>query len=85
LRKNAIDGGGGQSTGGQYEVLGGFWAGGPLCLVEFEDYARLVVNWLDVEPGLAGDLDGDGDVDGADIGRFVDEWLYYRPYDWPLK
>jgi hypothetical protein len=26
-------------TGGPYEVLGGFWPGGALCFVEFEDFA----------------------------------------------
>ena len=24
------------SSGGQYELLGGFWPGGPLCFVDFE-------------------------------------------------
>jgi hypothetical protein len=28
------------SSGGNYELLGGFWPGGPLCIVEFEDFAR---------------------------------------------
>jgi len=73
------------SSGGQYEVLGGFLPGGPLCIVEFEDYARLAVNWLDVGPELPGDLNGDGDVDGVDLRRFVDEWLWECPYRWPLK
>ena len=27
------------SEGGEYEVLGGFWPGGPLCFVEFDDFA----------------------------------------------
>ena len=29
------------SKGGKYELLGGFWPGGPLCVVEFDDYARI--------------------------------------------
>ena len=99
-----IDGGGGRSTGGSYELvgtigqpdavysaggdyelLGGFWPGGPLCVVEFEDFARFAVYWLDSGSGLPGDLDGDNDVDWVDLGRFVNEWLYYCPYDWPLR
>ncbi|UCF43351.1 MAG: hypothetical protein JSV99_12425 [Planctomycetota bacterium] len=31
------------------------------------------------------DLDQMGDVDGVDLGLFVQEWLYWCPYDWPLK
>ena len=73
------------SAGGQYEVLGGFWPSGPLCIVEFHDFARLAQHWLDTGSGLPGDLDGDDDVDYEDMGRFVDEWLYYCPYGWPLR
>ena len=36
----------GYSDGGEYEVLGGFWPGGPLCFVDFEDYARFAQYWL---------------------------------------
>ena len=75
----------GAMSGGDYELLGGFWPGGPLCIVEFEDYARFAEHWLDSGSGLPGDLDGDLDVDFADLKLFVDEWLYSCPYDWPLK
>jgi len=75
----------GAMSGGGYELLGGFWPGGPLCLVEFEDYARFANYWLDSGSGLPGDLDGDLDVDFDDLKLFVDEWLYSCPYDWPLK
>jgi len=104
LSWSTIDGGGGTSSGGpyelvgtigqpdagamsggSYELLGGFWPGGPLCLVEFEDYARFANYWLDSGSGLPGDLDGDLDVDFADLKLFVDEWLYSCPYDWPLR
>ncbi len=73
------------SADGDYEILGGFWSGGPLCFVDFEDFARFAGQWLDAGPGLAADLDNDGDVDYADLNRFTDEWLYSCPYNWPLK
>ncbi|UCF44112.1 MAG: hypothetical protein JSV99_04105 [Planctomycetota bacterium] len=79
------------SAGGQYEVLGGFWPGGPLCTVEFGHYARFADYWLssgcDADNEWCGgaDLDQMGDVDGLDLGLFVEEWLYWCPYDWPLK
>ena len=73
------------SAGGDYEVLGGFWPGGPLCFVALDDFARFAEQWLDAGPGLAADLDNDGDVDYADLNRFTDEWLYYCPYNWPLR
>jgi len=75
----------GAMAGGDYELLGGFWPGGPLCLVDFEDYARFAEHWLKSGSGLPGDLDGDLDVDWVDLRRFVDEWLYSCPHDWPLR
>lgn len=99
-----IDGGGGQSSGGQYiltgtigqpdagylgesnyELLGGFWVGGPLCIVEFEDFARFAIYWMQSGTGLPADLYPDGFVDYDDLLEFVDLWLCSCPYDWPLK
>lgn len=101
---HTIDGGGGQSSGGQYvltgtigqpdaaysadaqyELLGGFWPGGPLCFVDFEDFAKFAELWLKTGNGLAGDLDSDNDVDSADLRMFTDQWLLSCPYNWPLK
>jgi len=73
------------SSGGEYELLGGFQPGGPLCIVGFDDFARFAEGWLETGSGLAGDLDGDNDVDVDDLGRLADYWLGYCPYDWPLK
>jgi hypothetical protein len=75
------------SAGGPYEVVGGFWAGGPLCFVDFYHYARFAEWWLETGTGLPADLyeDENNIVDWLDLGVFVDEWLYYCPYDWPLK
>jgi hypothetical protein len=73
------------STGGDYELLGGFWPGQPLCTVNFEHFARFAQYWLEAGTGLPADLYEDDFVDLLDLELFVYEWLYYCPYDWPLK
>ena len=75
------------SAGGDYELLGGFWPGGPLCFVEFEDFARFAELWLETGTGLAADLHEDEDniVNLLDLKVFVDYWLWYCPHNWPLK
>jgi hypothetical protein len=73
------------SAGGNYELLGGFWPGGPLCFVQFDDFARFAQQWLDTGSGLAGDIDSDGDVDLEDLRRFAENWLSCCPYNWPLR
>jgi len=99
---STIDGGGGQSSGGQYvltgtigqpdaayssaagyELLGGFWPGGPLCFVEFGDFARFAELWLIGD--VSGDLDNDADIDFADLQSLTDYWLLDCPYKWPLR
>ena len=37
----------GWSAGGQYELLGGFRPGGPLCVVDFRHFARFADYWLE--------------------------------------
>ena len=75
------------SAGGPYEVLGGFWPGGPLCFVDFHHFARFADYWLETGTGLPADLYEDeyNIVDYFDLEAFVDEWLNYCPYDWPLR
>jgi len=75
------------SAGGNYELLGGFWPGGPLCFVDFEHFARFAEQWWLTGTGLSADLyeDENNIVDGLDLQVFVDYWLCYCPADWPLK
>ncbi len=73
------------SVGGNYELLGGFWPGGPLCFVEFDDFVRFADYWLQTGSTLPADLDGNGIVDVYDLKLLVDEWLCNCPYNWPLK
>jgi hypothetical protein len=75
------------SAGGPYEVLGGFWPGGPECLVNFRHFARFAEYWLQTGTGLPADLYKDqyNIVDWLDLDVFVEDWLYYCPYDWPLR
>ena len=71
------------SRAGSYEVLGGFWPGGPLCFVAFDDFARFADYWLTSD--LTADLDDDKDVDFADLQWLADFWLFSCPYKWPLR
>ncbi len=73
------------SRGGQYELLGGFWPGGPLCFVDFESYAKFAELWLVTGSDLPADLDGSGFVDFGDLKEFADLWLTCCPVGWPLK
>lgn len=75
----------GWSSGGKYELLGGFQPSGPVCTVGFDDFAEFAEGWLETGSGLAGDLDADNDVDLDDLRRFADYWLNYCPHKWPLK
>ncbi len=75
------------SQGGDYELLGGFWPGGPLCFVDFHHFARFAGYWLEPGAGSPADLyeDLDDEVNWLDLGVFVEEWLCYCPAGWPLK
>ncbi len=75
------------SRGGNFELLGGFWPGGPLCFVNFEHFARFAQYWLEPGTGSPADLHEDlnNKVNGLDLSVFVDLWLCYCPTDWPLK
>ena len=71
------------SNGEEYELLGGFWPGGPLCFVAFDDFARFADYWLTAD--LTADLNDDEDLDFADLQWLADYWLFSCPYKWPLR
>ncbi len=79
------------STGGDYELLGGFWPGGPLCFVDFEHFARFAEHWRDNPCNVGNNFCGGADlnqidgVDFEDVKMFVEQWLCYCPSGWPLK
>jgi len=81
----------GEIAGGDYELLSGFWAGGPMCYVGFDDFARFSEHWLETNcselNGWCGgaDLDRLGDVDFVDLGLVFDEWLNPCPVNWSLR
>ena len=103
-----IDGGGGTSSGGPYqltgtigqpdagyhdagpyEVLGGFWVGGPLCIVNLEQFSTFAAYWLDGPCNETtnwcggADLNHLNDVDIVDLTILAGEWLNVCPVDWP--
>ncbi len=73
-------------AGEQYELSGGFWAG-ESCIVDFEHFARFAQYWLDTGIGIPADLHKDAGniVNYSDLEAFVYEWMYYCPYNWPLR
>ena len=110
LTWSTIDGGGGRSSGGpyellvtigqpdaaavsggNYELLGGFLPGGPLCFVDFEHFARFAEHWLEeiCDEGNnwcnGADLNQLDGVNGVDLRLFVEAWLCYCPDGWELK
>ena len=73
------------SAGDNYELLGGFWPGGPLCIVDFQDFARFAQYWLQSGSDLPADLYKDDTIDEKDLREFCQEWLYQCPYGWTLR
>jgi hypothetical protein len=79
------------TNGGKYELLSGFWPGGPLCFVDFKQFSRFAEYWLEIDcnsdNGWCGgaDLNHINGVDYADLEMFVQQWLFSCPYKWPLK
>jgi hypothetical protein len=71
--------------GDNYELLGGFWVGGPLCIVNFEDFANFAIYWLQSGSDSPADLYEDGLINYDDLLEFANVWLCICPYNWPLK
>ncbi|MBA7663440.1 hypothetical protein ES703_71481 [subsurface metagenome] len=65
--------------------------GGPMCVVNFEDFANFAANWQGTDCDQSNnwcngaDLNQKDGVNLADMADFANEWLCYCPYDWPLK
>jgi hypothetical protein len=78
------------TEGGGYEVLGGFWPGGPLCMVDFGDFANFAEYWLEAPCSESNDwcsgadLNHMDDVDFSDLDIFVESWLGSCPVGWLL-
>ena len=81
----------GYHDGGPYELLGGFWVGGPLCIVNFEDFAQFAAHWLggpcnESNNWCSGaDLNQLNDVNIEDLTILASEWLNICPFNWPLQ
>jgi hypothetical protein len=75
----------------QYELLAGFWGGGPLCLVDLKDFAVFASYWLEGPCNEANnwcsgaDLNHQNDVDLADLTILANQWLQLCPFAWPLE
>ena len=74
-----------------YELLGGFWVGGPLCIVNLEHFAQFAAYWLDGPCSEANnwcdgaDLNQVDDVTIDDLIILAGQWLNVCPFAWPLK
>ena len=75
----------GAIAGGDYKLFGGFWPGGTICFVNLEHFARFASYWLDTGPDIPADLYKDNIINELDLMKFADYWLWYCPYNWPLK
>ena len=85
----------GEMAGGDYNLSGGFWPGGPqallLCFVNFEHFAQFAMYWLDApcDEGNnwceGADLNWSTDVGLSDVGELAYWWLAECPVDWPWQ
>lgn len=74
-----------------YELLSGFWVGGPLCIVNLDDFAVFASYWLDAPCNEdnhwcgGADLNHQNDVDFDDLTILASQWLQLCPFAWPLE
>ena len=73
-----------------YQLIGGFWTPGSVCVVNLEDFAALAAHWLDKSCDTSkdncggADLDGDNSIGLADLQILAETWLNICPSAWPL-
>ena len=67
----------------EYYQSGGFW-NGPGDMVDMDDLFNFVSEWLESDPGLPANLDGNNGVDLVDYSIFASYWLCYCPDGWEL-
>lgn len=75
------------------KAIDGFWVGGPLCIVNFEQFAtfasysyRLEVTCdADNDYCASADIDGLNGVNIDDLRLLAAEWLNVCPANWPLE
>lgn len=78
------------SSGGSYELFGGFWSVVPPCTVDFIHFARFAEHWRDMPCNQSNmwcggaDLNYENNVDLTDLSLFVEQWLNCCPMGWPL-
>jgi hypothetical protein len=75
------------STGGNYEIRGGFLSRGQVCTITLEDFANFAKSWLNTGIDLPADLyvDSSNKVNNFDLAVFAQLWLTYCPFGWELK
>ncbi len=71
-------------SGGEYEMVVSLELSPPLGDVTLKTFADFAVQWLGTEGSFTADLDGDNDVDLADLSMFLEQWLAGYPSDWHL-
>jgi len=81
---------GNEMSGGEYTVTEQSEAL-PDCIVNFIDFVKFAEYWLWTDCSElnrwcdGADLNHANGVDVSDLSLFVDEWLHYCPYFWPLR
>jgi hypothetical protein len=74
----------------QHQATKRVLTGGPLCIIDLQDFAQFAAHWLDgpcvASNGWCGgaDLNQLNDVDIIDLGILASEWLNVCPSNWHL-
>ena len=71
-------------SGGEYEMVVSLEPGPPVGDITLKAFADFAAQWLGTEGSFTADLDGDNDVDLADLSIFLEKWLEGYPSDWHL-